>query len=588
MTPPTDSIDVLFPLIQGAAQQLFKYAKELIEMKQPPQKQFDDEHRVLQARYEGIKEEMRRKANIEGFGHECDLLLVTLVDLVSKMKEMELVHRSTKAQKEEQCLLQLQQVFYSSRFVAFHEALTRVSPRPTTNEPTPDPSLRGESPVLRTDPTTPKAVSSDTDRGAQPQSATNHDQGHDEHEVPYVVSVEIPTAQTAPTTPTVESQQEREGSVSSQIIVSQSPTPAIPSTIPQASKRKRPTESVLEDNETPKKPKPIDSSRPVSPFDSSTAKPPLSDEGSIDFKRLCLDGKVISISTIVTFPPNSENFYILQCRKHHLFFQSQPWKGAARHISQHNRPRKGRQDTKIDLFGVRVLNCDTDSVEKYNRAILPYVGALGRELVKKHAKQGKQVINRAQTGPPTQPLPLRRVPHVANIPPARRYPVMASSDLAHQAGGIETRSLITRPHSNGKVYMAMIESYGRALALMVLPMNGNCSHLGLRIRSIYSTSLVGDVKLPDCYTLDRQSGTFRWATGYGNGEIKENQRQFPVIVFDNQLFPDNASFLWVSAEKLKHFDPSDTKIPYHNVVHDFIENNASLSALNAPQGTQLL
>ncbi|KAF4980346.1 hypothetical protein FZEAL_3627 [Fusarium zealandicum] len=131
---------------------------------------------------------------------------------------------------------------------------------------------------------------------------------------------------------------------------------------------------------------------------------------------------------------------------------------------------------------------------------------------------------------------------------------------------------ITTPDA-GNVYMAFWEKSKEWLAVLVLPMQdlqsigipGSLEGLGLQ-----------DI-VPSCYVHDDETGNYDWAEEYQDGQSLITEREFPVMYFDGQDFPDKSAVGWVAAKDLREFDAKskNSLVPHIQSVRKFLKARAA-------------
>ncbi|KAG8409443.1 hypothetical protein J3459_017516 [Metarhizium acridum] len=314
----------------------------------------------------------------------------------------------------------------------------------------------------------------------------------------------------------------------------------------------------------------LDVDRPFTATLSSewTEDPLINDDGSVDFHNLYHNGQVVSFCMVLEHPPESHRFYIFYCQEHDQFMKHVPLSGARRHLRRHNMNESKTAAVKVKMFGVRVLNCTQDLAREYNDAIFPHFKGntwSSKQKQKAAARETNQsngdddsVYNLYST--PT------RAPLQSLIPPARRSSRRCASSHTLGTGHWENR--ITNPKV-GEIYCVTPHRDDRTYAVIVLPI-GSFESVGIPGMSILGTNLLEEGRRKS-HAIDPITGGYIWSPGYEDGGIREDEREFPVILFDNSLFPQKASYGWVMAADLQVFDAEDTSIPYLKTVAEFLK-----------------
>lgn len=81
--------------------------------------------------------------------------------------------------------------------------------------------------------------------------------------------------------------------------------------------------------------------------------------------------------------------------------------------------------------------------------------------------------------------------------------------------------------------------------------------------------------LPGCYTYNLRTRKFKWRPGYEDGGPLVSQREFPVIHFDDKIFPEKSTVGWIAAANLQKFDMGVHKavIPHYKTVAKYLKKH---------------
>ncbi|KAK8915843.1 hypothetical protein H634G_10724 [Metarhizium anisopliae BRIP 53293] len=299
-----------------------------------------------------------------------------------------------------------------------------------------------------------------------------------------------------------------------------------------------------------------------------TEDPWISDNGTVDFRNLYHNGEVVSYCMVLEHPPESDRFYIFYCQVHDQFMKNIPLNGARRHLRRHEMYESEPDEVMVEMFGVRVLNCTQDLAKEYNDAIYPHFKAKtwrSRQKKKAAARGTNQpngdddAVNNTYSTPTRAPLR-------SLIPPARRSSRQCVS--SHTLATRHWETLITNPKV-GEIYCLTWHRDDRNYAVIVLPI-GSFEPVGIP-GSILATNLLEEGRRKS-HATDPSTGDYIWSPGYEDGGKLEDEREFPVIYFDNSLFPQNASYGWAMAADLQVFDSEDASIPYLKTVTEFLKD----------------
>ncbi|KID94256.1 hypothetical protein MAJ_09790, partial [Metarhizium majus ARSEF 297] len=307
-----------------------------------------------------------------------------------------------------------------------------------------------------------------------------------------------------------------------------------------------------------------------------TEDPLISDDGTVDFRNLYHKGEVVSFCMVLEYPPESDRFYIFYCQEHDQFMKHVPLSGARRHLRRHNMDESETAAVKVEMFGVRVLNCTQDLAKEYNDAIFPHFkgNTWSSKQKKKAAARGTNQSNGDDDAVYNAYSTPTRAPLRSLIPPARRSSRQCAS--SHTLGTRHWETLITNPKV-GEIYCLSWHRDDRNYAVIVLPI-GSFESVGIP-GSILGTNLLEEGRRKS-HATDPLTGGYIWSPGYEDGGKREDEREFPVIFFDNCLFPQNASYGWALAADLQAFDSEDTSIPYLKTVTEFLKERKDRGQAN--------
>ncbi|KAK9442406.1 hypothetical protein VB005_03466 [Metarhizium brunneum] len=308
-----------------------------------------------------------------------------------------------------------------------------------------------------------------------------------------------------------------------------------------------------------------------------TEDPLISDDGTVDFRNLYHNGEVVSFCMVLEHPLESHRFYIFYCQEHDQFMKHVPLSGARRHLRRHNMDESETAAVKVEMFGVRVLNCTQDLAKEYNDAIFPHFkgNTWSSRQKKKAAAKGTNQSNGDDNAVYNAYSTPTRAPLRSLIPPARRSSRRCIS--SHTLGTRDWETLITNPKV-GEIYCLTWHRDDRNYAVIILPI-GSFEPVGIP-GSILGTNLLEEGRRKS-HAIDPLTGDYIWSPGYEDGGKREDEREFPVIFFDNCLFPQNASYRWVLAADLQAFDSEDTSIPYLKTVTEFLRERKDRGQANA-------
>ncbi|KAG5982076.1 hypothetical protein E4U55_002311 [Claviceps digitariae] len=270
-------------------------------------------------------------------------------------------------------------------------------------------------------------------------------------------------------------------------------------------------------------------------------------DSSIHFRKLYNNNKLIFASEIIDCPKGSNSFYILLCKDHRIFFQKTPLLASRVHAVQHGERRNCSREALVELFGIRVVECTAKEVKEYNYFTKVHLGSKSCGLEKR----------------------LKKVS-------SRQF----SSDSRNN-----NRKHIVRPEVGG-IYSVHLPILRTSFAAIILPY-GHFGCIGLP-HDIVESGLLYDSRR-ESHDYDVCTGNYTWKEGYENNGACEMFREYPVMLFNTDNFPNGCSFSWARAEQIRELDLlSDLTIPHRETVLDFVRHrdasgyNAETVAQGAP------
>ncbi|KAI8710478.1 hypothetical protein NCS52_01564800 [Fusarium sp. LHS14.1] len=248
---------------------------------------------------------------------------------------------------------------------------------------------------------------------------------------------------------------------------------------------------------------------------------------SVSFDEVFQDGKSQAKRIIIQFLVSEGSWFILRCDEHDHDFKYPPLRGAGAHLrsEKHGWLQSPSDALIVWQFGIEVLNCNAELAEKNNRATLK----ADQGSMKRSIASITDGISRRQTwGSEQTPKVTRR-----NRTRVGR----------HGGSGWQRKR---RKHEEipdpipGRIYMAYSEMGRNWLPALLLP------HTGLEEFGIPSTleSLGLIEHLPQCYVYDPATKHLTRKDEYECGGPRFLEREFPVLYFDGNKFPDGSPADW--------------------------------------------
>lgn len=289
---------------------------------------------------------------------------------------------------------------------------------------------------------------------------------------------------------------------------------------------------------------------------------------TITFDEVYQNGQAEHKDTIVEFPADSGQWYIIKCEEHNLRFNRRPLQGAAKHLnSRLHSCLKKDWSIAVRVLGYRVISCNKQLAEVNNKAV-DDAFANGYKPVGLSKADRKRTVR----GPKDKTI--------ANV--AQK----ASEKASHGAGAIlESQGAISQAGLHSRA--SSLSSPGKCKTSQIDLKQGITNPKAFNIYAcrwrphLYPVMILGwddqkpgglELRLfgtglfdkpsspPNCY-IYHNAAIIGWAPGFEDGGPKVNQRIFPAMFFDSK-------FAWVRAEWLKEF-PLDKSDPPKKENHHF-------------------
>ncbi|KAI1189766.1 hypothetical protein F5B17DRAFT_166850 [Nemania serpens] len=232
---------------------------------------------------------------------------------------------------------------------------------------------------------------------------------------------------------------------------------------------------------------------------------------TITFDEVYQNGQAEHKDTIVEFPAESGQWYILKCEEHNLRFKQRPLQGAAKHLNgQLHGCLERAWPTAIRMLGYRVIDCTAAAAKKNNEAVDEAFAngykPAGLQKIKKNRK-------RADAIPKLQGAISRAGLHgIASF---------SSSSGRRKTSQIEG---ITNPKAF-HVYCCLWRP--RFYPVVILGWDDQKPG-GLEVRLSGTGLLDKTSNPPSCY-IYHNAAIVGWAPGFEDGGPKVNQRKFPAM-----------------------------------------------------------
>ncbi|KAI1128327.1 hypothetical protein F5Y10DRAFT_177194 [Nemania abortiva] len=302
---------------------------------------------------------------------------------------------------------------------------------------------------------------------------------------------------------------------------------------------------------------------------------------TVTFEEVYQNGQAKHKDTIIEFPPDSCQWYIIKCEEHGVRFNQRPLQGAAKHLN-------GRQHDWLDknwslavkVLGYRVIDCNEELAAVNNKAVKEAF-AMGykpenRKLNQKPKPKPQPVtgLMKGASEKASHKTDAIRKRHIAT---ARAHVHSESSSPSSprrcRASPKKSGEIITNPKTF-HIYYCLWER--RRYPVMILGWDDQKPG-GLDLDLIDTGLLAKESNPPKCYTY-KNDAIVDWAPKFQDGGSKVNKRKFPAMFFD-----DGKRVGWISASwlsKFPLFSPNAPKKESHpfNVARRWIAKNEGFTS----------
>ncbi|RWA10100.1 hypothetical protein EKO27_g4995 [Xylaria grammica] len=289
---------------------------------------------------------------------------------------------------------------------------------------------------------------------------------------------------------------------------------------------------------------------------TSTTGDELGASRTITFGEVYQNGHAQHKDTIVEFPPNSRQWYILKCEEHDIRFGQRPIAGAAKHLN--GQPHGGLPRSHalaIKILGYRVIDCNERLAQLNNKVVSDafadgYKPLSNRHpasrMVKPKRNYNKRTKNATQGASDSVEYGLE-TPAVsqgkgtASKPAAGRNSSSSPLQKWHKTGRKSPKEIITNPKAF-HIYNCFWNPERRVYPAMILGWDDQKPG-GLE-KNLAATGLLDEESTPpDCYVYKdtddpTDAAIIGWSSGFEDGGPRIEERRFPVMFF---LLPEPRS-----------------------------------------------
>ncbi|KAK0714045.1 hypothetical protein B0T26DRAFT_719397 [Lasiosphaeria miniovina] len=292
---------------------------------------------------------------------------------------------------------------------------------------------------------------------------------------------------------------------------------------------------------------------------------------TVSFEEVYGNGRPEYSHTIVEYPEDSGNWFIIRCEECGLHFGRNAIQGGAKHLSS---ARHGRLPRKwalaVQEFGFRVLGCDKDKAKRNNDAFnrASEAGYVPRKGFARQTRNQRQQSAETSDEEPSEPF-------------QTGHPRINATSLQGQ-------------HQKGRVFEGVSDPVVGRLYRAWYRGKGFYAALLLPLDSFETVGVVGDIsnidqqkKAPKCYRRSAER-ILGWASGYEDGGPKSRERKFPMMYFEGSadlsfrgslVIPPSLG--WVAAKNLRPFDPECQRTKGSNNAQTFLERARMSNAITA-------
>ncbi|KAF3063494.1 hypothetical protein GL218_00992 [Daldinia childiae] len=292
----------------------------------------------------------------------------------------------------------------------------------------------------------------------------------------------------------------------------------------------------------------------------------------ITFDEVYQNGAAKHKDTIVEWPSDSQQWYILKCEKHEARFTKNAIPGAARHLNGRGHGFPDRNwDMAVKTLGYLVVDCNEELVklnnqvaeESYKSGYKPPLAKTEKQS-KKRDKMQKRVHKEGKKSSSSWTVKLD-----ADLTP-KKPKVRArqnSGTPTSRQNTSNSQKVITNPKTFNIYYGRWKSNSGsednnEIYPVMILgwdSQNGS----GLKDTTLSATGLLNKSSSPpNCYIYESDK-IVGWAPGYEDGGVKADSRKFPVMFFD-----ESQTVAWLPARYLTKF-PLYKRTPPSEPDHPF-------------------
>ncbi|KAF4341450.1 hypothetical protein FBEOM_4611 [Fusarium beomiforme] len=245
-------------------------------------------------------------------------------------------------------------------------------------------------------------------------------------------------------------------------------------------------------------------------------KPPTTtEERTIQFDQVYQNGNAKIKFIITEWPPEAQQWYILECREHNTHFIRHPIIEAAQHLAvMHGMVNE--YSLAVKMLGTRVLNCSAKLAAQNN--------TIAKQAFDQNLRLTTRII-----------LP----------------------ENADSAQRIEVIPVV------GEIYATNYPNLSHTYPILVIPWSAFD-------RFVWREKLLNET--PSCYLFQKKVDQYPrgWAKGYEDGGPLFKSRKYPVIYFDKSSFPDRCNVGWVPILSFRIYDPNNTDVVHTSLVYRYL------------------
>ncbi|KAJ8126136.1 hypothetical protein O1611_g7502 [Lasiodiplodia mahajangana] len=252
---------------------------------------------------------------------------------------------------------------------------------------------------------------------------------------------------------------------------------------------------------------------------------------TVTFEEVYQNGQAEHKDTIVEFPPDSCQWYIIKCEEHGIRFNQRPLQGAAKHLN--GRDHGGLDKSwplALKILGYRVLNCNEQLAAANNKAVREAFEK-GYKPENRRLKLNRDATKKASENVSRGASNIRKKGAAVLQAQGRGVNSSLSSSLSspgrRKASQKDSGKIITNPKTF-HIYYCLWRHH--RYPVMILGWDDQKPG-GLDLDLVDTGLLAKKSKPPGCY-IYKNNAIVDWSPRFKDGGSRVNRRKFPAMFFD--------------------------------------------------------